>query len=294
VLIIGQAELEDEFEKIQSANYTLYVHKDFRDRDFEKALLGGEKALGKKFRLRAVRSSRFAKVYRFGAELNGVGRVVYFKEFLSRSVWDSFKHIFRASRARRALEGSLMLNSRGFGVPAVIAMGESKRGPFVGGDFLVTLEVENSKQVYQFLGDNSGNLNSEEVRSKHKLLRDFGKTVGKMHAAGIFHGDLRVGNVLASFEKDGWEFFFLDNERTKWFCRLPNRLRLKNLVQVNMHRVRVLTNSDRLRFFKSYLEAEPALGDGWKEWARLVVKKTDCRLKKNRRRKSGEWALLKG
>jgi hypothetical protein len=98
-----------------------------------------------------------------------------------------------------------------------------------------------------------------------------------MHAKGIFHGDLRLGNILARQEKNRWRFFFLDNERTRKFYRLPARLRLKNLVQVNMPPPAYMSNTDRMRFFKEY----------WAQNEKAKIKKADLItkvLKKTRRR----------
>jgi hypothetical protein len=100
-----------------------------------------------------------------------------------------------------------------------------------------------------------------------------------MHAKGIFHGDLRLGNVLVVREGQKWRFFFIDNERTKKFYLLPNRLRLKNLVQINMFRSGI-TNTDRMRFFKAYINVNPCVQVRYVGWARKVIAKTNHRLRK--------------
>jgi predicted unusual protein kinase regulating ubiquinone biosynthesis (AarF/ABC1/UbiB family) len=100
-----------------------------------------------------------------------------------------------------------------------------------------------------------------------------------MHAAGIFHGDLRLGNVLVQKNEGQWRFFFIDNERTKKFYRLPSRLRLKNLVQINMFRYDI-GNTDRLRFFKAYLKENPSTVRKRNKWGKKVITKTNLRLER--------------
>jgi hypothetical protein len=163
-------------------------------------------------------------------------------------------------------------------------MGECKSSFFDRENFLVTLEAENVKQIYQFIPDNSEKLAKEQLRGKRELIRVFGRTVGRMHAMGIFHGDLKVVNVLARQEKSGWRFFFIDNERTKKFYILPPWLRLKNLVQVNMHRTDALTGTDRMRFFKAYMSENTKIQDNWKHWAKKAITKTNRRLLKRKAR----------
>jgi hypothetical protein len=77
-----------------------------------------------------------------------------------------------------------------------------------------------------------------------------------------------------------WQFFFLDNERTRKLGLLPKRLRLKNLVQVNMLQSENITVTDRMRFFEAYLEQNGHLGDKWKDLARRIIAKTRLRLSK--------------
>jgi tRNA A-37 threonylcarbamoyl transferase component Bud32 len=100
-----------------------------------------------------------------------------------------------------------------------------------------------------------------------------------MHAAGIFHGDLRLGNVLVQKNEGQWRFFFIDNERTKKFYHLPDSLRLKNLVQVNMFREGI-SRTDHLRFFKAYLKENPSIVRKQNKWAKKIVTKTNRRLRR--------------
>jgi hypothetical protein len=61
--------------------------------------------------------------------------------------------------------------------------------------------------------------------------------------------------------------------------QLPNRLRLKNLVQVNMSQDGV-SNTDRMRFFGSYLSEDTAIMPNSKILAQKVTARTSKRLKK--------------
>ncbi len=215
-----------------------------------------------------VRSSRFTDVYRFGVRFGDNEKVVYLKEYFHRSGWDFIKHFFRSSRASRALKAAFVLAENGFESPTIIAVGNRKFAFLTTRSFGVTLEIEKARSVYQIVTADStsspqdkqdGPKTKQWIRQAHHKLRErrsfiraFGRTIGRMHAEGIFHGDLRLGNVLARKEADGWHFFFLDNERTRKFRRLPARLRLKNLVQINMFEPVAASNTDRMRFFKEY------------------------------------------
>lgn len=263
----------------------LYIHRNFRNDTFEQALLDSEKQLRERYQLTAIRSSKFARVYKLTVKFDDVDRGVYFKQYLYRSTWDFIKDFVRASRAERAFKATEMLGENGFDTPAIIAMGEFRYGLCHTTDFLATLEIENAKQIYQFIPDRLQNVTKQQVQGRRELIRAFGRTVGRMHAAGIFHGDLRLGNILARREKNRWRFFFLDNERTRKFYRLPARLRLKNLVQVNMLPPTAMSNTDRMRFFREYWAQNEKAKIKKVDLIKKVLKKTHRRLRKKEKLK---------
>jgi tRNA A-37 threonylcarbamoyl transferase component Bud32 len=267
--------LNDCFNKIRGGRCTLYIHKNFRNDTFEQALLDSVEKLGEHYRLTAILSSKFARVYKLTVGFNDRGKVVYYKQYLCRSAWDFIKDFARANRAERAFKAAEMLGRNGFNVTAVIAIGKYKGSLFHTKSFLVTEEIEESKQIYQFISESKLG-----IQDKRELIRAFGQTVGKMHAKGIFHGDLRLGNVLAKEDKGQWRFFFLDNERTRKFNHLPARLRLKNLVQINMFQTAAVSNTDRMRFFKEYWAQNQESNIKRMTLIKKVLKKTKQRLRK--------------
>ena len=275
--------MDSGFEKIRRHNCTLFVNQHFRNDNLEQALSAGEKTLQERYKLIPVFSSDSACVHKFTASFNGMEKWIYFKRYLWRSALDFIKHLVRPSRAKRAFKATLMLEKNGFEAPVVVAMGECKSSFLDRENYLATIEVEDAKQIYQFMPESTEDLTKEQLQDKRELIRAFGQTVGRMHARGIVHGDLKVVNVLARQEKKGWAFSFIDNERTKKFYRLPAWLRLKNLVQLNMYRTDALTDTDRMRFFKSYLQENPLVARKRNEWVKKTITKTNRRLEKRTR-----------
>lgn len=273
------------FEKIRRNGCTLYVNKDFRNRALEQALLAGEEELQHRYVLTTIPSSESSRVYRFTVSFGDIDRQIYFKQHLRVSGFRFIKYLIRPSQAKQAFNAMLMLAGNSFGVPAIITMGERRFGFFSTKSFLVTAGVEDSKSVYQYISNSVRT--KEQLRSKRELIRAFGRTIGRMHAKAIFHGDLRLGNVLAKQENNRWRFFFLDNDRTKRFRRLPFQLQLKNLVQVNMIPRHIITNTDRMRFFKEYCAENRSIKKQKIALIKKVLRKTNQRLSK-KRRVSGE------
>jgi tRNA A-37 threonylcarbamoyl transferase component Bud32 len=277
VSTLSSRRLFDGYDKVQLNDCTIYIRKNFHNQALEQVLATGRKALAEKYHLTQITASEFACIFKFDVEFSGHAREVFYKEYLCRSTWDSVKHLFRASRASRAFRGGLMLQKEGFYVPEVIAFGEEKSGFICRRNFLLTRQVEDAQQLSILLSSLCQNLTKEALRDKRRLIKAFGQTIGKMHAAGVFHGDLRLGNILAKRNKAGWQFFFLDNERTRKFSKLPEKLRLKNLVQVNMFR-KGISNTDRSRFLKAYIEENPTIVSAQKSLAQKITTKTNSRL----------------
>ncbi len=267
------------FDTIRRHNSTLFIQKDFRNAELEQALTAGEKKLRECYELTPVQSSSVSRVYKFTTRLDDRKRCVYFKQHLYRSVLDFIKHLVRSSRARRAFQAALMLERNGFKAPVIVAMGECKFSFLERENFLLTLEVEEAKPIHKFIPESLEYFTKEQLNDLRELIRKFGRTVGRMHAAGIFHGDLRLGNVLVRRDKNGWHIFFIDNERTRKFGRLPARLRLKNLVQANMLISDCITRTDRMRFYKSYLQENIDIRGRHKKLANKVDTKTRERLR---------------
>lgn len=188
----------------------------------------------------------------------------------SRDVGDVVKHFFRPSRAMRALVAGEALRDLGFRVPEPRCVIEAPTCGTVVESALITAGIENVFNVYDWFHEGRGG-----IREKRELLRAYGTEVGRMHACGVFHGDMRKSNVLCALVQGQYRFFWLDNERTR-VGRLTARRRIRNLVQVNMEREGV-TLSDRMRIWKAYAAAaglDPGLQ---REIQRGVIEKTQKR-----------------
>lgn len=206
---------------------------------------------------------------------------LFIKFFHLRHFTDRFHHV-RKTRARRAWEGGILLEKMGFRTPGLIAQGDVIKNFRIQKSFLITELITPSLRVTEYmkaLADTGQS--AQEVTRKRNFLAALGGLIGRMHHAGIFHGDLRSGNILMKDSDNTPVFYFIDNERNRYFSRgIPSRLREKNLVQINMIVTPQLTFSDRLRFFEAYIAENPDLKPRAKDWIRRVFMKTKGRLRK--------------
>ena len=264
---------EPSFVRRKQDTGTLWVCPHWRNEELEKNLLGGQEALARHFQLESVPSAVSSRVCRFRATFDQIESTLFLKEYLPRSAFDGLKHLFRPARAVRAMRASEMLKRHGFDVAEVVMMGTTRTGVLKDRSFLATVEIANARAVYDILIEESKASENHSRGEKRQLLRQLGDTIGRMHQNNIVHGDLRPRNVLARRSDGLWEFFFLDNERTRKLPYLPARLRLKNLVQINML-PRTVSRTERMRFFQSYILANPSVCAASKAWAERIMART--------------------
>ena len=172
---------------------------------------------------------------------------LYFKAFLPRSPFEHIKALVRGSRATRARQHNELLRQHGFEAPQDLAWGRLSGGR----EYQFSTAVA-GKGVHGWLTESLIASDKDSRNQRHKLLRELGRFVGRLHHSGFIHGDLRPSNVLADFSSEGFNFALIDNERTRQYAQAPGKLLLKNLMQLNMLTPDELSRCDRWRFFRAW------------------------------------------
>ena len=178
-------------------------------------------------------------------------RAFFLKVFHRRRGLAAIKDLIEQSKAKRFWRQSLALQSRGFGAPRVVACGERHRFGIVSRSFVLTEEVP-GERLPEYFGRRGAWRSSKE---KWQGVDALGATIGHFHREGFVHGDLLASNLfVARAADDAWQFYFMDNDRTRRFPQwLPQQGWRRNLVQLNRLPLSNITLQDRLRFFRAYV-----------------------------------------
>jgi len=196
--------------------------------------------------LESIAAGTYSQLFR-GRVDGATGQEYYFKRMPPRDWRDRIKHKLGSSRARRALAAGDQLRSAGLLTPRVACVIEHRSAAGVRESVLVTETVPEARNFLELMRTPSlGILNS--LPRMRALLEQIARAVGRIHAAGFYHGDMRWGNLLCQ----GRETYWLDNERTRRYGKLPVRLRIQNLAQMALPTD--LTWTDRLRMWRWYLD----------------------------------------
>jgi len=219
-----------------------------------------------------VASSQNARVYHAFLQAQDAMMEVFVKHYLFRSRFDQLKHFFRSSRGRRALEATLMLRRNGFYAPKPVLFMEKRLGPLKTSSLFISEKVPGATSLKHLLKSLSQDNSARALDKKRSLIREFGRTVGRMHNKGIVHGDTRLSNVLVQEEDGKFLFWFIDNESTRKIPGLSAMTACKNLDQINI-RAKV-SNSDRLRFFSEYARERGLNSVDYRKIAGMVMART--------------------
>jgi hypothetical protein len=189
----------------------------------------------------------------------------------------------RPSPAFTAFANARELVARGFAVPEVVAAVEFRYGGFCTRSFFVTRTVENA---------DTADLHWQALRaqpdgpSRRRDRRGFALALGdlfrRLHAAGVYHNDLKDVNVLVRGPSTSPGWVLLDLERVQFRAALDPRRRTKNLVQLERTLGRAASRSDRLRFLRAYLGPGADRAQR-REWAGAVLGAADTKERQRQR-----------
>lgn len=183
-------------------------------------------------------------------------RQLYYKEFLPRGPQESLKALLRGSRGTRARLNSDALLAAGFRAPESVAWGRlpGRR------EYLFT-RAARGESVLRWLREYLDGRDGTSLAMRRQLIAELGGFVGRLHAAGFIHGDLRSSNVLAARTNGGFNFTLIDNERNLHTVPPPGRGLLRNLMQLNMMPPAKVSRTDRIRFFRRWRREMTELTD---------------------------------
>ena len=175
------------------------------------------------------------------------GLKIFYKEFSPQSPADTFKTLLKGRLATRARNNNGALLRAGFNAPTSLAWGQlsgTREYLFTGAVPGVTVGTLIKGQA----------LNGERLSLSlwRKLLRELGMFIGRLHATGFIHGDLRTSNILANKGLLRFEFSLINNEHNIYGKPAAGKQLLENLMLLNMHKLDELSRSDRLRFFHAW------------------------------------------
>jgi len=200
------------------------------------------------------------------------GDEFFVKHYRCQTVWDTARHWFRRSPARREWLKACEVTRRGVATVTPLAWQEQKqRGP-VGESYFVAEAIPHTCTLDEYF---ETILPALEPRVGRRVLRQLivqlARFVAQVHEAGIQHNDFHTGNLLISLNGDQpwcdrstgrFRFHLIDIPGVRFSGPLSWEAARQNLVVLNAAWFRRLAVRDRLRFWQAYRSARPELAVG--------------------------------
>jgi hypothetical protein len=181
---------------------------------------------------------------------NGAARPAIVKCVRHPSALRRLGFLFFRSPAARSLKAALLLRRSGFFTAEPLAALEHRNWNDLGTSYYVAVPVDNSCSLREFWRSVAPALASaERLRLGRSIIRQLAELFYRLHAAGIYHGDLKGGNILIEdWKNEARRFYLIDLDRVQARRSVPQAKRLKNLLQVKVSWRR----RERVYFYRRY------------------------------------------
>jgi serine/threonine protein kinase len=176
------------------------------------------------------------------------GKRISVKNYHPPKVWDRFKEHFRRSKGMRAWISGNGLRVRG--VPTLKPLGLEEKRDWLGlKESLFFMEVlEGAQELDRYI------LNSlKDFKERRLFIKVFAQWLSHCHHKDLYHRDMKTCNILVSKEGESWHFYLLDLEDVRLDKKVHERDLFKNFLQLNTSTPKMITTTDRFRFFRDYI-----------------------------------------
>ena len=170
--------------------------------------------------------------------------------------WRRAGFFFVSSPALRSLKNALALMARGIDTPPPLAAFEYRDWKRLGTSYYLVEEIEGSQTLpLLWLNISPRGSNTGKRKEKRGMLRSLAAFFHRLHSRGVYHQDLKGGNILVRKRgSETWQYYLIDidgvwtRKRLSWFRRI------KNLVQLYRTFGEHLTIKEKVRFLKDYTD----------------------------------------
>lgn len=187
---------------------------------------------------------------------DGLHGKICVKEYKNSGIFRQIRETVFSSGGKRAWYAANGFVVRGLITPLPAAFVERRRWRLLKNSLIITEYIEPAAPVYLYVANclgASSDIDNDKIMRKRNFIEAFSRSFKNIHKQGVYHADLKGGNILVKEDgKRGWEFFYLDLDRVSFKRLVTEREIIKNLTQLNASLPNEFSFSDRMRFYKNY------------------------------------------
>ena len=216
---------------------------------------------------------------------------VAFKQYRPRNWWKGIWGLVRPSRARQAWRHAQTLLSRGVATARPIAACQPRGWRWRGVSYLATGWIDGAENLHQYgwrLGQQPLGC---RLAQAGQCAESLGRLLGRMHAAGIAHRDLKATNLLVVASAEGVTTSIIDLDGVHVLhppygkkCRLSRFASNLGRLAAGLEAHRWVTRSICRRFLRAYAAEFPPGTIAWKWFWRRIADEAGRIVRRKRRR----------
>lgn len=98
-----------------------------------------------------------------------------------------------------------------------------------------------------------------DFKKKRIFIKSFAQWLSFFHRMDLYHKDMKSCNIMASKNGETWDFRLLDLEDVLLNEKVDEKKLFRNFLQLNTSTPKVITRTDRFRFFGEYIDLNPII-----------------------------------
>jgi len=195
--------------------------------------------------------------------------LVCVKQFRWRGWVHALKGLLRPTQGVRTYRNGMRLNNLGIRTPIPLALARETVWGLATSEWIVMEVIPKALELDRYLVKKMSE--AWTLNEKRRAIRAFGRFMGSIHKAGIFHSDLKTCNILVSEQSpvrsEGstgnrpddskgdhkLTFALLDFDDVSFSGTISERQRIKNLVQVFLSTPVFIDAADRMLWLREYV-----------------------------------------
>jgi len=223
--------------------------------------------------------------------LGGQPLPVLYKRYRPRNAWRAFWGRFQRSRAVRSWCGGHALWLRKIPTARPLIVCQRHSAAAVADGYLATEWIEGAENLHQYARRLAELPASRRLRRAAAAAERLGALIGRMHAWGVAHGDLKAANLLVVEKEPAPVAYVIDTDDVRAFRRLGLRRQSRDLARLatGIEAHPWIGRTLLARFFRAYRRQFPPGQVDWKCLWRAAWKRS--RRESRRKRSRGRPVL---
>lgn len=207
----------------------------------------------------------------------GPGCGIYIKRYNVKGLFFYLKNLLRSARAKKVWYAANSMTARDVPTPCPLLYLEQRKFRVLLKSYFVTESITGARTLEDYVTEFFAGLSR---RRKRALIRTVALSVRRMHARGIFHGDLKAKNILLQQNNGGAQkVFFVDLDAVRVKSKISFNAACRDVARLNCSflNTAVVSKVDRLYFLKCYLGRvrRQYIKDAWGRITSFTERKLD-------------------